>query len=47
MLIRDDGAVAHDSNFSVTWNENHVKIMVSGSEKNDQEYVLNFDGTVE
>ena len=45
--IRDDGAVARESNFEIIWNTDHVLIMVSGSEQSDVEYVLNFDGTVE
>jgi hypothetical protein len=44
--IQDDGAVAHESNFHVTWGEDHVTVIASGSEQKDKEYVLNFDGTV-
>lgn len=45
--IQDDGAVAHEDNFYIAWDEDHVTVIVSGSEQPDQEYVLNFDGTVE
>lgn len=45
--IQDDGAVAHEDNFNVIWNENNITVIVSGSEQKDKVYVLNFDGTVE
>jgi len=45
--IRDDGTVASEGNFEIVWNTDNVKIIVSGSEQSDVEYVLNFDGTVE
>lgn len=45
--IQDDGATAHSDNFSIVWYIDHVTITVSGSEQNDREYILNFDGTVE
>ncbi len=44
--IQDDGSAARESNFHVTWGEDHVMVVVSGSEQPDKEYVLNFDGTV-
>ncbi len=46
-LIHDDGAAAHEDNFYIAWDEDHVTVIVSGSEQPDQEYILNFDGTVE
>lgn len=45
--IHNDGANAHEDNFDIIWNEDNVTVIVSGSEQNDIEYVLNFDGTTE
>lgn len=45
--IRDDGGAAREEQFHITWGKDHVTVIVSGSEQRDQEYVLNFDGTVE
>ena len=45
--ILNDGAIAHESNFAITWNADSVLLIVSGSEQSDAAYLLNFDGTIE
>lgn len=44
--IYDDGAMARKGNFDIRWNEDNVTILVSGSEQDQDAYVLKFDGTV-
>ena len=45
--IQNDGAIANESNFEITWNPDSVTIIVSGFEQSNAAYVLNFDGTIE
>lgn len=45
--IHDDGATAHENNFDISWEEDYVMIIVSGSEQKDIFYQLSFDGNVE
>lgn len=45
--IHDDGAMAHADNFNVVWSTSEVKVTVSGSEQEDREYRLKFNGIVE
>lgn len=43
--VYDDGAVLKENNWTVTWQEDYVEIIISGSEQTDQQYHLHFDGT--
>ena len=45
--IYDDGAIVHEDNFDIKWHEDNVTVTVSGSEQDDNRYILSFDGTVE
>ena len=45
--IMNDGGNVHEGNFHITWNTDHVTVLVSGSEQSDEIYELNYDGTVE
>lgn len=45
--IADDGANATEDNFNITWNDEYVSIIVSGSEQENVTYNLYFDGTTE
>lgn len=45
--IYDDGAIVHEDNFDIRWHEDNVTVTVSGSEQDDNRYILFFDGTVE
>ena len=45
--IYDDGAIVHEDNFDIRWHEDNVTVTVSGSEQDDNRYILSFDGTVE
>ena len=45
--IYDDGAIAHKDNFDIKWHEDNVTVTVSGSEQDDNRYILSFDGTIE
>ncbi len=45
--ISDDGANATEDNFNITWNDEYVSIIVSGSEQENVTYNLYFDGTTE
>lgn len=44
--IHEDGAPASAGNFSVTWKQDYVEILVRASEQYAQTYILCFDGTV-
>ena len=46
-FVRNDGAGCIENNFNVVWNEDNVKVIVSGKKQSDVEYILNFDGTIE
>lgn len=45
--IHNDGVPAFESNFSITWLEDRVEILVSAEEQYDVTYFLFFDGTVD
>lgn len=45
--IHDDGAIAHENHFYISWEKDNVTIIVSGSEQKDIFYRLSFDGNVE
>ena len=45
--IYDDGAIVHEDNFDIKWHEDNVTVTVSGSEQDENRYILSFDGTVE
>ena len=44
--VANDGGVLHPENWSVRWEENCVKVMISGEEQPDAFYTYDFDGTV-
>ena len=44
--IHEDGTPASAGNFSVTWKQDYVEILVRASEQYAQTYILCFDGTV-
>ena len=44
--VANDGGVLHPENWSVRWEENCVKVMISGDEQPDALYAYYFDGAV-
>lgn len=44
--IHDDGAVASENNFTITWHEDHAEILVTASEQPDEICTIYFDGMV-
>ena len=44
--VANDGGVLHPENWSVRWEENCVKVIISGEEQPDAFYAFFFDGTV-
>ena len=44
--VANDGGVLHPDNWSVRWEENCVKVIISGEEQADELYTYFFDGTV-
>lgn len=44
--LRNDGCQIGDNNWAVTWNENHVEVILSGEEQYDEQFLLYYDGTV-
>ena len=44
--VANDGGVLHPDNWSVRWEENCVKVILSGEEQSDELYTYFFDGTV-
>ncbi|MBR3153951.1 MAG: hypothetical protein IKF10_02995 [Lachnospiraceae bacterium] len=44
--VANDGGVLHPENWSVRWEENCVKVIISGEEQPDAFYTYYFDGTV-
>ena len=44
--VANDGGVLHPENWSVRWEENCVKVKISGEEQPDAFYTYYFDGTV-
>ena len=45
--IHNDGAPAFENNFTISWHDDHVQVMVSAEEQFDVNYYLFYDGTVE
>lgn len=43
--VYDDGAMLRESSWMVSWQEDHVEIVIRGSEQSDCQYNLYFDGT--
>lgn len=44
--VYDDGAMLTENTWTVTWQEDHVEIVISGSEQSDRQYNLYFDGSI-
>jgi hypothetical protein len=44
--VANDGGVLHPENWRVRWEENCVKVILSGEEQSDELYTYYFDGTV-
>lgn len=44
--VANDGGVLHSDSWSVSWEENCVKVIISGEEQPDILYSFHFDGTV-
>ena len=44
--VANDGAILHPDNWSVRWEENCVKAVISGEEQPDELYTFFFNGTV-
>ena len=44
--VANDGGVLHPENWSVRWEENGVKVMISGEEQPDAFYTSFFNGAV-
>ena len=44
--VANDGGVLHPENWSIRWEENCVKVIISGEEQPDAFYAFFFDGTV-
>ena len=44
--VANDGGVLHSDSWSVSWEENCVKVIISGEEQPDVLYSFHFDGTV-
>ena len=44
--LRNDGCQMGNNNWAVTWNENHVEVILSGEEQYDEQFLLYYDGTV-
>lgn len=44
--VANDGAILYPENWSVHWDENCVKVIISGEEQPDDLYTCFFDGTV-
>ena len=44
--VANDGGALHPENWSVRWEENCVKVIISGEEQPDAFYAFFFDGTV-
>ena len=44
--IHNDGAIASENNFRVTWHKDHVDILVTAEEQPDELCTICFDGTV-
>ena len=44
--VADDGCSATSESFTITWNDDNVSVLSTGSEQPDITYTLNYDGTV-
>ena len=45
--LANDGCSISSNDWAVTWNEDHVKVILSGEEQYDEQFLLYFDGTVD
>ncbi len=45
--VANDGGILHADSWSVSWEENCVKVIISGEEQPDALYTLSFDGTIQ
>ena len=45
--VFNDGGHTHSEDFDVSWSEDHVTVVVHGSEMPDETYILYFDGKTE
>lgn len=44
--IHNDGVSASENHFAITWQEDHVQVLVSAEEQPDEVCILYFDGMV-
>ncbi len=42
--LYNDGCSVHQDSWKVTWTDTYVKVVISGEEQNDDQYILYFDG---
>lgn len=42
--VLNDGCSVHQDSWKVTWTDTYVKVVISGEEQNDDQYILYFDG---
>ena len=42
--VLNDGCSVHQDSWEVTWTDTYVKVVISGEEQNDDQYILYFDG---
>lgn len=45
--LQNDGVAISDWNWSVAWNEDYAKVNLHGSEQEDEQVTLYFDGSIE
>lgn len=45
--LRNDGCSISSNDWSVTWNENYVEVILSGEEQFDEQILLYFDGSTQ
>lgn len=44
--LRNDGCNISSNDWAVTWNENHVEVILSGNEQSDEQICLYYDGAI-
>lgn len=44
--LRNDGCSISSNDWAVTWNENHVEVILSGNEQSDEQICLYYDGAI-
>lgn len=44
--LRNDGCSISSNDWAVTWNENHVEVILSGEEQSDEQICLYYDGAI-